>query len=98
MVGDALRGRGGSKLSCELERWAGSIGSTTGGSLIGSCGPDHIGQVRSPNEHEMCQQDNSGLKKCSVKLALGILENMEDGGLSPDGLASSSMGPLEDPT
>ena len=46
----------------------------------------------------MCQQDNSGLKKCSVKLALGILEHMEDGGLSPDGLASSSMGPLEDPT
>ena len=91
-------GLAASKLSSGLEQWAGSIGSTAGGSLIGSYGPDQIGQVRSPNEHKMCQQDNGGLKKCSVKLALGILEHMEDGGLSPDGLASSSMGPLEDPT
>ena len=86
------------KLGCGLEHRVGSVGSTTGGSLIGSCGPDQIEQVRSPNEHKMCQQDNSELKKCSVKLALGILEHMEDGGRSPDWLASSSVGPLEDPT
>ena len=46
----------------------------------------------------MCQQDSSGMKKCSVKPTLGILEYLEDGGLGPDGLGSSSMGPLEDPT
>ena len=38
------------------------------------------------------------MKKCPVKPALVILEQLEDGGLGPNELGSSSMGPLEDPT
>ena len=88
----------GSKLGCGMEKRDVSFGIPVGGSLTGSYRPEHIGQVKSLNGHKVCQQDNNGLKKYSVKPALGILEQLEDGGLGPDGLGSLSMGPLEYPT